>query len=220
MKTALIILLIILGLILLWFVVAVILEIRRRRRGIEGILVDKAVDNIMTYWDKAPSPRPKNEEESVGEETWKASDIDQEPIVDKEEEDLGLDERFDEVARFVVSEQTASRPVLQRILALGYHRAGCILEQLEEAGIVGPENEGGEREVVGRWSRDGRVQQSVARADDPVVSRATDAARSSPQISRFAGAPGRVRRRVRSSGRCAFGTFGHRLSLPAALQTH
>lgn len=148
MKTALIILLIILGLILLWFVVAVILEIRRRRRGIEGILVDKAVDIIMTYWDKAPSPRPKNEEESVGEETWKASDIDQEPIVDKEEEDLGLDERFDEVARFVVSEQTASRPVLQRILALGYHRAGCILEQLEEAGIVGPENEGGEREVL------------------------------------------------------------------------
>lgn len=148
MKTVLIILLIILGLILLCFVVAVILETRRRRRGIDGILVDKAVDNIMTYWDKAPSPRPKKEEESVGEETWKASDIDQDPIVDKEEEDLGLDERFDEVARFVVSEQTASRPVLQRKLAMGYHHVGCILAQLEDSGIIGPENEAGERDVL------------------------------------------------------------------------
>lgn len=70
--------------------------------------------------------------------------------ISKEEavRETGLDERFDEAARFVVSEQNASRPVLQRKLALGYHRAGCILVQLEEAGIVGPENGEGERAVI------------------------------------------------------------------------
>lgn len=65
-----------------------------------------------------------------------------------EDDVFGLDERFDEVARFVVSEQNAVRPVLQRKLALGYFRAGCILGQLEDAGIVGPENEEGERTVL------------------------------------------------------------------------
>lgn len=65
-----------------------------------------------------------------------------------EDDVFGLDERFDEVARFVVSEQNAVRPVLQRKLALGYFRAGCILGQLEKAGIVGPENEEGERTVL------------------------------------------------------------------------
>lgn len=65
-----------------------------------------------------------------------------------EDDVFGLDERFDEVARFVVSEQNAVRPVLQRKLALGYFRAGTILGQLEKAGIVGPENEEGERTVL------------------------------------------------------------------------
>ena len=65
-----------------------------------------------------------------------------------EDDVFGVDERFDEAARFVVSEQNAVRSVLQRKLALGYFRAGSILGQLEDAGIVGPENEEGERPVL------------------------------------------------------------------------
>ena len=148
MKTLLIILLVILGLVLLWFVVAVIKEIKRRK-SIEEVFIDKAVSYIMTDWDKAPFPVAKKEEEEPDDEmNWEveAEHIDQEPAITKEEP--GLDERFDEVARFVVSEQTASRPTLQRKLGMGYYRACCILEQLEKAGIVGPENGEGERAVL------------------------------------------------------------------------
>lgn len=147
MKTILIILLVIIGLLLLWFVVALIKEIHRRR-NIDRILIDKAVSNIMSYWENAPTPVPRKEkeEEQDDEIDWVAEVIDPEPIVTQEEP--GLDERFDEVARFVVSEQTASRPALQRKLGMGYFQAGYILGQLEEAGIVGPENAEGERAVL------------------------------------------------------------------------
>jgi hypothetical protein len=60
----------------------------------------------------------------------------------------GLDERFDEVARFVVSRQNAMQLVLQYYLDLGDYRAKRILNQLEGAGIVGPANNQMEREVL------------------------------------------------------------------------
>ena len=146
MKTFLIILLIVFSLILLWFVVAVIKEMRRQK-SIEDIFVDKAVDNIMGYREKA-SGTPKRKTKPRGPRKPKRTPIDKpENTTSVEENTDGLDERFDEVARFVVSEQTAQRQNIQRKQAMGYHHVGCILDQLEKAGIVGPENERGEREV-------------------------------------------------------------------------
>lgn len=48
------------------------------------------------------------------------------------------DERFDECARFIVTQQTASTSSLQRRYGIGYNKAGKIMDQLEAAGIVGP----------------------------------------------------------------------------------
>lgn len=48
------------------------------------------------------------------------------------------DERFDECARFIVSQQTASTSSLQRRYGIGYNKAGKIMDQMEAAGIVGP----------------------------------------------------------------------------------
>lgn len=118
----------------------------------DRIFVDKVVDNIMGYWDKTPAPKPRKKKEELpaadicpGDEYELLSAP--EPV-NWDDRDFGIDDRFDEVARFVVSEQTAIRPVLQRKLALGYHRAGNILGQLEEAGIVGSEDEEGGRSVL------------------------------------------------------------------------
>jgi S-DNA-T family DNA segregation ATPase FtsK/SpoIIIE len=45
---------------------------------------------------------------------------------------------FAEAARMVVSHQQGSASLLQRKLKLGYNRAGRLVDQLEDAGIIGP----------------------------------------------------------------------------------
>ncbi|MDX2002192.1 MAG: DNA translocase FtsK [Chitinophagales bacterium] len=58
------------------------------------------------------------------------------------------DELFEEAARTIVQTQQGSTSLLQRRLKLGYNRAGRLMDQLERAGIVGP-NEGSKaREVL------------------------------------------------------------------------
>lgn len=48
------------------------------------------------------------------------------------------DPLFDEVARLVVIQQQGSTSLIQRKFAIGYNRAGRLMDQLESAGIVGP----------------------------------------------------------------------------------
>jgi S-DNA-T family DNA segregation ATPase FtsK/SpoIIIE len=58
------------------------------------------------------------------------------------------DEFFEDAARTLVQTQQGSTSMIQRRLKLGYNRAGRIMDQLEAAGIVGP-NEGSKaREVL------------------------------------------------------------------------
>lgn len=45
---------------------------------------------------------------------------------------------FEDAARVIVSNQVGSTSMIQRRLKLGYNRAGRIMDQLEDAGIVGP----------------------------------------------------------------------------------
>ncbi len=58
------------------------------------------------------------------------------------------DENFEEAARVIVRRQQGSVSLLQRKLAVGYTRAARIVDQLEEAGIVGPFNGTKAREVL------------------------------------------------------------------------
>ena len=48
------------------------------------------------------------------------------------------DPLFAEAAQFIVQSGTASTSSLQRRYAIGYNRAGKLMDQLEAAGIVGP----------------------------------------------------------------------------------
>ena len=58
-----------------------------------------------------------------------------------------VDEMFEEVKNEVLQSKKASASYLQRRFQLGYSRAARILDQLEEAGIVGPANGAKPREV-------------------------------------------------------------------------
>ncbi|MBO4591578.1 MAG: DNA translocase FtsK, partial [Eubacterium sp.] len=49
------------------------------------------------------------------------------------------DEYFEDAARFVIEKDRASIGYLQRMLRIGFNRAARIMDQLEEFGVVGPE---------------------------------------------------------------------------------
>lgn len=57
------------------------------------------------------------------------------------------DPLFDEAARLIVVHQQGSTSLIQRKFAIGYNRAGRLMDQLEAAGIVGPTQGSKPREV-------------------------------------------------------------------------
>ncbi|MGB7569130.1 MAG: DNA translocase FtsK [Chitinivibrionales bacterium] len=69
---------------------------------------------------------------------------DDDAIMDEE----GRDEFFEEAARMVVSMGQGSTSMLQRRMKIGYARAGRLMDELERAGIVGPQDGSKMREVL------------------------------------------------------------------------
>ena len=59
-----------------------------------------------------------------------------------------LDDRFAEAARMVVTTQKGSTSDIQRRLGMGYAKAGRVMDQLEAAGIVGPQEGSKPRQVL------------------------------------------------------------------------
>ncbi len=59
-----------------------------------------------------------------------------------------LDPMFEDAARLIVREQSGSTSLIQRKFAIGYNRAGRLMDQLEKAGIVGAAHGSKPREVL------------------------------------------------------------------------
>ena len=58
------------------------------------------------------------------------------------------DAMFEDAARLVVLNQSGSTSMIQRKFSIGYNRAGRIMDQLEAAGIVGPQDGSKGRQVL------------------------------------------------------------------------
>lgn len=102
----------------------------------QGVMVtDMEIERIIDYWQKNAD---------LGQESS--------PPWDKllAEPDANEDEGLLEQAISIVhSSRRASASLLQRRLRIGYPRAARLLDQLEEAGVVGPSQGGGrERDVI------------------------------------------------------------------------
>jgi S-DNA-T family DNA segregation ATPase FtsK/SpoIIIE len=59
-----------------------------------------------------------------------------------------LDPLFEDAARLIVSNQSGSTSLIQRKFAIGYNRAGRLMDQLEKAGVVGAAMGSKPREVL------------------------------------------------------------------------
>ncbi len=60
----------------------------------------------------------------------------------------GGDDKFKDAVRVVVERRKASTSMLQTRLGIGYQRAARIIEEMEERGIIGPQNGSKPREVL------------------------------------------------------------------------
>ena len=98
--------------------------VRRKLEDLRTILPEEVVDNLMTrkYYETLPEESPQ-----VQAERNRA-----------QEEGRERDEKFAEAAQIVVRHREASVSMLQRRLDIGWARAGRIIDQLEQVGVVGP----------------------------------------------------------------------------------
>lgn len=70
---------------------------------------------------------------------------------DLEGKDFDVNDRdplFEDAARLIVQNQVGSTSLIQRRMKLGYNRAGRLMDQLEAAGVVGPNQGSKAREVL------------------------------------------------------------------------
>ena len=103
-------------------------------KGMSGLVKFTVNDGALEgKWKKGTDEGPMKSK-------WIGKEVQPESYSDFEEPDFaeGQDALFDAAREIVLSEQRASASLLQRKLKLGYNRANRILDELENAGIIGP----------------------------------------------------------------------------------
>lgn len=74
--------------------------------------------------------------------------VDEKELEGKEFDLNNKDSLFEDAARLIVASQSGSTSLLQRRMKLGYNRAGRLMDQLEAAGVVGPNQGSKVRDVL------------------------------------------------------------------------
>jgi S-DNA-T family DNA segregation ATPase FtsK/SpoIIIE len=74
--------------------------------------------------------------------------VDEKEMEGKDFDASDKDPLFEDAARLIVQSQMGSTSLIQRRMKLGYNRAGRLMDQLEAAGVVGPNQGSKAREVL------------------------------------------------------------------------
>jgi len=74
--------------------------------------------------------------------------VDEKDMEGRDFDSSDRDPLFEDAARLIVSSQMGSTSLIQRRMKLGYNRAGRLMDQLEAAGVVGPNQGSKAREVL------------------------------------------------------------------------
>ncbi len=74
--------------------------------------------------------------------------VDEKDLEGKDFDAGNRDPLFEDAAKLIVQNQMGSTSLIQRRMKLGYNRAGRLMDQLEDAGVVGPNQGSKAREVL------------------------------------------------------------------------
>lgn len=107
---------------------------------VQGAFVsDEEVSEVVEYIKEHNGDAQYNDSVQQKMESLQSSGSNSVSISDSDAADDGRDAYFVDAARIIVDKEKASIGMLQRYLKVGFNRAARIMDQLEEAGIVGPE---------------------------------------------------------------------------------
>lgn len=105
-----------------------------------SFLSDEEVESVVDYVKGLGEP------EYIDDEIF--MDDDDEGVEEKEKSFFGDDPLFNKALEIVLTAGKASASFLQRRLKIGYNRAARLVEEMEERGIIGPQNGSKPREIL------------------------------------------------------------------------
>ena len=125
---------------------------------LQGTFVsDRELDRLVRFWKGIRAPAARFE--SLPAEPFRPDEMLQQPLWDDlsaiEEEAKRKDDLYDQAVTVVREHNRASVSLLQRRLRIGYSRAARLIDTLEEDGLIGPAQSGGQGRKVLRPEQDG-----------------------------------------------------------------
>lgn len=115
-----------------------------RPERVQGVYIsDKEIDDLVGFWQSTPwAPLTKVSLHTVGDEVEDQEDT--EADVELESKDELLDKAIELAHQY----NKLSTSLLQRRMRIGYPRAARLMDQLEDAGMVGPSEGSKSRDVI------------------------------------------------------------------------
>ena len=113
---------------------------------IQGAFIDSEIEEIVSF------VKTQGEPDYIDESYFEDDDEDEEET--DEASDNGSEDMFSKAWKIVTDRGEASASYLQRKLGIGYNRAANLIEQMEDAGYVGPARGSKPREILKMYGSD------------------------------------------------------------------
>ena len=114
---------------------------------VQGAFVSEEEIGRVTDYIKAQLPEQVSYDEELTEKIVSTASTAASPGASSDDQP-DRDELFEEAGRFVIEKEKASIGMLQRVFKIGFNRAARIMDQLADAGVVGPETGTKPRQIL------------------------------------------------------------------------
>ncbi|MBP5162973.1 MAG: DNA translocase FtsK, partial [Spirochaetales bacterium] len=109
---------------------------------IQGTFIDSEIEEIVSF------VKTQGEPDYIDESYFEDDDEDEEEEDEEASGGGGSEDLFSRAWKIVTDRGEASASYLQRKLGIGYNRAANLIEQMEEAGYIGPARGSKPREIL------------------------------------------------------------------------
>ena len=120
----------------------------RQPARIQGAFIDPEIESIVEF------VKTQGEPDYIDESYFEDDDEDEETEDDEAVQGGGSEDLFSKAWKIVSDRNEASASYLQRKLSIGYNRAANLIEQMEEAGYIGPARGSKPREILRYYGSD------------------------------------------------------------------